>query len=163
MAYLKHYGTPRHSGRYPWGSGKDPQRSKSFATRVSELKKQGLSEPEIAESFGLKNTTELRAKIHMESEARYGAQKAMASRLREKGYSDVAISKRMDVSPNTVKNLLLTETQDRHRATEATREMLKSQADKKGMIDIGTGSNLLMGVTKTKMDVSIVELEQKGY
>lgn len=163
MAYLKHYGTPRHSGRYPWGSGKDPQRSKSFATRVSELKKQGLSEPEIAKSFGLKNTTELRAKIHMESEARYGAQKAMASRLREKGYSDVAISKRMDVSPNTVKNLLLTETQDRHKATEATREMLKSQADKKGMIDIGTGSNLLIGVTKTKMDVSIVELEQKGY
>ena len=21
---LEHYGTPRHSGRYPWGSGKDP-------------------------------------------------------------------------------------------------------------------------------------------
>ena len=163
MAYLKHYGTPRHSGRYPWGSGEDPQRSKSFGTRVSELKKQGLSEPEIAESFGLKNTTELRAKIHMESEARYGSQVAMASRLRAKGYSDVAISKRMDVSPNTVKNLLLAETQDRHKATEATREMLKAQADKKGMIDVGTGSNLLIGVTKTKMDVSIVELEEKGY
>lgn len=163
MAYLQHYGTPRHSGRYPWGSGEDPQRSKSFATRVSELKKQGMSEPEIAESFGLKNTTELRAKIHMESEARYGAQVAMASRLRAKGYSDVAISKRMDVSPNTIKNLLLSDTQERHKVTEATREMLKTQADKKGMIDIGTASNLLIGVTKTKMDVSIVELEQKGY
>ena len=22
--YLCHYGTPRHSGRYPWGSGKEP-------------------------------------------------------------------------------------------------------------------------------------------
>ena len=163
MAYLQHYGTPRHSGRYPWGSGEDPQRSKSFGTRVSELKKQGLSEPEIAESFGLKNTTELRAKIHMESEARYGAQVAMAARLREKGYSDVAISKRMDVSPNTVKNLLLSDTQDRHKATEATREMIKAQADKSGMIDVGTASNLLIGVTKTKMDVSIVELEEKGY
>jgi len=163
MAYLKHYGTPRHSGRYPWGSGEDPQRSKSFATHVSELKKQGLSEPEIAKGFGLKNSTELRAKIHMESEARYGAQVAMASRLRAKGYSDVAISKRMDISPNTVKNLLLEETQNRHKATEATREMLKTQTDKKGMIDIGTGSNLLIGVPKTKMDVSVVELEEKGY
>lgn len=160
---LMHYGTPRHSGRYPWGSGEDPQRSKSFATRVSELKKQGLSEPKIAESFGLKNTTELRAKIHMESEARYGSQVAMAARLRAKGYSDVAISKRMDVSPNTVKNLLLVDTQDRHKSTEATKDMLKTQADKKGMIDIGTGSNLLIGVTKTKMDVSVVELEEKGY
>lgn len=163
MEYFQHYGTPRHSGRYPWGSGKNPQRSKSFSTNVSELRKEGFSELEIAEHFGLKNTTELRAKIHMESEARYGAQMAMASRLRAKGYSDVAISKRMDISPNTVKNLLLPERQERHKITEATKEMLKTQADKKGMIDIGTGSNLLIGVTKTKMDVSIVELEQKGY
>lgn len=163
MGYLKHYGTPRHSGRYPWGSGKDPQRSKSFATRVSELKKQGMSEPDIATSFGMKNSTELRAKIHMEKEAQYGAKVATASRLRAKGYSDVAIAKRMDVSPNTVKNLLLSETQDRHNATAATREMIRSQADKKGMIDVGEGSNLLIGVAKTKMDVSIAELKEKGY
>lgn len=25
--YLMHYGTPRHSGRYPWGSGKRPHQS----------------------------------------------------------------------------------------------------------------------------------------
>lgn len=163
MAFLVHYGTPRHSGRYPWGSGKDPQRSKSFATQVSELKKQGMSEPEIAEAFGLKNSTELRAKIHTESEARYGAQVAMAARLRAKQYSDVAIAERMGVSPNTVKNLLLQETQERHKINESTKEMLKTQADKKGMIDIGTGSNLQIGVTKTKMDVSVAELEEKGY
>ncbi|MDD3288126.1 MAG: helix-turn-helix domain-containing protein [Alphaproteobacteria bacterium] len=163
MGYLKHYGTPRHSGRYPWGSGKDPQRSKSFATRVSELKKQGLSQPEIAEHFGLKNSTELRAKLHMEKEAQYGAKVAMASRLRAKGYSDVAIAKRMEVSPNTVKNLLRPETQQRHKETAATREMIRAQADKKGMIDVGEGSELLIGVARTKMDVSIAELKEKGY
>jgi DNA-binding CsgD family transcriptional regulator len=163
MAYLIHYGTPRHSGRYPWGSGKDPQRSKSFSTKVAELKKQGISEPKIAEMLGLKNSTELRARIHMESEARYGAQSAMAARLRAKGYSDVAISKRMGISPNTVKNILLPETQERHRINEATKNMLKSQADKKGMIDIGMGSNLQLGVTRTKMDVSVAELVTKGY
>ena len=114
MAYLIHYGTPRHSGRYPWGSGKDPQRSKSFATQIAEYKKKGLSEPEIAEALGLKTTTELRARKHIESEAKYGAQLAMAARLRAKGYSDVAISKRMGVSPNTVKNILLPETQERN-------------------------------------------------
>lgn len=163
MAYIKHYGTPRHSGRYPWGSGKEPQRSKSFATQVAELKKEGVSQPDIAKSFGLKSTTELRAKLHMESEARYGAQAATASRLRAKGYSDVAISKRIGVSPNTVKNILLPETQARHKETEATREMIRRQADEKGMIDIGTGSNLLIGVPKTKMDVSVAELTYKGY
>jgi orotate phosphoribosyltransferase-like protein len=163
MDYIRHYGTPRHSGRYPWGSGKNPQRSKSFATRVSELKKDGLTEAEIATALGLKNTVELRAQRHMEAEAKYGAQVAMASRLRAKGYSDVAISKRMGISPNTVKNILLPETQERHRITAATKQMLKEQADKKGMIDVGRASNLYLGVAKTKMDVSLYELQQKGY
>ena len=38
MSELKHYGTPRHSGRYPWGSGETPQRSKSFRQEIKELK-----------------------------------------------------------------------------------------------------------------------------
>ncbi len=163
MAYLIHYGTPRHSGRYPWGSGKEPQRSKSFSTRVSELKKQGVSQPDIAKAFGLKNSTELRAKLHMESESRYRAQVFVAARLRAKGNSDVAISKRMGVSPNSIKNWLRPETQDRHKATTATRDMIKDQADQKGMVDIGEASNLLIGITRSKMDVSIIELRQKGY
>ena len=41
---LKHYGTPRHSGRYPWGSGKNPQRSKDIRARRNELRKQGMKE-----------------------------------------------------------------------------------------------------------------------
>ena len=56
---LKHYGMPRRSGRYPWGSGKDPyQRTGDFLTRIDDLKKQGLTEKEIADAFGL-TTTEL--------------------------------------------------------------------------------------------------------
>lgn len=163
MAYLIHYGTPRHSGRYPWGSGKDPQRSKSLTQRVAELKNQGVSEPDIAKAFGFPTTTALRARLHMDKEAMYGAQVAMATRLKQKGYSDSAIARRLNVSPNTVKNLLSVETQMRHKATQATKEMIQKETDEKGMIDIGTGSNLLIGVPRSKMDVSIAELETKGY
>ena len=163
MTYLKHEGTPRHSGRYPWGSGKNPQRSKSFSTQVAELKKSGMKEAEIAKLMGLKNTTALRAKLHTESEARYGARAAMAARLRAKGYSDVAIAQRLEVSPNTVKNLLLPETIERHRINEATKKMLQEQANEKGMIDIGMASNLQLGVTRNKMDLAIAQLEEKGY
>lgn len=28
--YIAHYGTPRHSGRYPWGSGKNPRQGTAF-------------------------------------------------------------------------------------------------------------------------------------
>ena len=59
MAYLKHYGTPRHSGRYPWGSGDEPQRTKSFGTRVSELKKEGMTEAKIAGKFWFKNNNRI--------------------------------------------------------------------------------------------------------
>ena len=32
---LEHYGTKRHSGRYPWGRGENPyQRSRDFLARV---------------------------------------------------------------------------------------------------------------------------------
>ena len=44
---LCHYGTPRHSGRYPWGSGDDPyQRNKGFMSRYKELKDSGMTESE---------------------------------------------------------------------------------------------------------------------
>ena len=58
---LMHYGMPRRSGRYPWGSGDNPyQHSGDFLSRIEELKKQGLKETEIAKEMGL-TTTQLRA------------------------------------------------------------------------------------------------------
>ena len=42
--FLMHYGMPRRSGRYPWGSGDNPhQHSGDFLARIEELKKQGLN------------------------------------------------------------------------------------------------------------------------
>ena len=43
MAYLEHYGTPRHSGRYPWGSGENPyQRYADFLGNVKKLEQKGM-------------------------------------------------------------------------------------------------------------------------
>lgn len=42
---LEHYGMPRRSGRYPWGSGENPyQHGNDFLGRVAELKKNGWTE-----------------------------------------------------------------------------------------------------------------------
>ena len=49
---LSHIGTAT-SGRYPKGSGVDPQRNRSFLTEIDELKKQGMSENDIATGFGM--------------------------------------------------------------------------------------------------------------
>ena len=61
--FLMHYGMPRRSGRYPWGSGENPyQHSGDFLSRVKELQKQGKSEKEIAEEMGL-STKQLRYRL----------------------------------------------------------------------------------------------------
>ena len=54
---LMHYGVPRRSGRYPWGSGDVPFQHESwFLDRMEELRKQGYTNAQIAEDMGL--TTE---------------------------------------------------------------------------------------------------------
>ena len=52
---LMHRGMPRRSGRYPWGSGKDPQRNMDFLSRLDELKKNGFVEnaENIKNEFGI--------------------------------------------------------------------------------------------------------------
>ena len=59
---LVHYGTPRHSGRYPWGSGDNPyQNSKNFVGYVRDIKENnpGITDVEIGELLGL-NSREFR-------------------------------------------------------------------------------------------------------
>ena len=84
---LMHYGMPRRSGRYPWGSGDNPyQHSGDFLSRVEELKKQGLSETEIAKSMGL-TTTQYRTQKSLAKDERRALDVARARSLREDGKS----------------------------------------------------------------------------
>lgn len=161
MSEIKHYGTPRHSGRYPWGSGEDPQRSISFRQKVLELKKAGMSETEIAEGFGMK-TTEMRARISLEKSAQRKTDSAEAIRLKEKGYSNVEIGKRMGINESSVRNLLNPIMQERAAITEATTMMLKNEVDSKKYLDVGAGVELHAGVTRTKLNTAIAELTQDG-
>ena len=52
---IEHYGTPRHSGRYPWGSGEDPYQKGGapFLKYVDNQRKKGLTETQIAEGLGI--------------------------------------------------------------------------------------------------------------
>ena len=52
--YLAHYGTPRHSGRYPWGSGDNETntRNPSLLDVIDDMKKQGLKEKDIPRAYG---------------------------------------------------------------------------------------------------------------
>ena len=60
-AFLYYLGVKYRSGRYPYGSGENPyQHDIDFVNRVKALKKQGLTEIEIAKAEGYNSTTDFR-------------------------------------------------------------------------------------------------------
>lgn len=161
---LMHYGMPKRSGRYPWGSGKDPyQHSGDFLSRIDELKKRGLTDSDIAKSMGL-TTTQYRTQRSLAKDERRSIDVATAKGLREKGYSLNEIAEKMGYSnDSSVRSLLNENSESRMNQAKKTAEFLKKQVDEKGMIDIGTGVERELGVSKEKMREALYILEMDGY
>lgn len=161
---LMHYGMPRRSGRYPWGSGDNPyQHSGDFLSRVEELKKQGLSETEIAKSMGL-TTTQYRTQKSLAKDERRALEVATAKGLREKGYSLNEIAEKMGyTNDSSIRSLLNENSEARMNQARKTAEFLKEQIDKKGMIDVGTGVERELGISKEKLNQALYILEMEGY
>lgn len=161
---LMHYGMPRRSGRYPWGSGDNPyQHSGDFLSRVEELKKQGLSETDIAKSMGL-TTTQYRTQKSLAKDERRALDVARARSLREDGKSLNEIAAIMGFSnDSSVRSLLNENSEARMNQAKKTAEFLKEQIDKKGMIDVGTGVERELGISKEKLNQALYILEMEGY
>lgn len=160
---LKHYGTPRHSGRYPWGSGDNPyQSSRGFMGRVKELRSQGMSDTDIAKSMGM-NTRQFRAKISIESARQKAQTAAEVYRLKEKGYSNTAIASRLEMSEASVRNYLSKPMEQRASTTETISNMLKDNVNSKAYVDVGVGVERHLGISRTQLLTSIEALKEEGY
>lgn len=163
---LMHYGMPRRSGRYPWGSGDDPyQHGRDFLGRVEELKKNGWTEtPEnIKKEFGL-TTTQYRIEKSVSKAERRALDVATAKRLRDKeGLGATEIGRRMGMTESTVRSLFNDKSESRMLLAKNTAKYLKEQVDKKGMIDVGAGVHNELNISKEKLDQAIYLLQREGY
>ncbi len=163
---LMHYGMPRRSGRYPWGSGDDPyQRTGDFLSRVEELKKTGWTEtPEnIAKDFGL-SVKEYRNEKSICNDARRMLKVEKAEALKEKGMSNVAIGKEMGINESSVRELLNQKKKAKMLETQSTVDFLKQQVDDKKMIDVGRGLEKELNISKERLDLALYYLETRdGY
>jgi len=162
--YIEHYGTPRHSGRYPWGSGDNPyQRHEDFLANVQKLRDKGMSEKEIASSMNMK-TTALRARISYASDTLRRERASMAMKLKEKGYSNPAIAKRMGLPNESSVRALLKEKSDiRAQQTENLMKVLKSTVEDKKYVDVGGGTELRLNVSEQKLKNACILLQDEGY
>lgn len=161
---IEHYGTPRHSGRYPWGSGDNPyQRHADFLANYHDLQSKGFSQKEIAKSMGM-TTTVLRAKVSYANDTLRREQVNIAKKLKEKGYSNPAIAKRMGLpNESSVRSLLNEKSDQRASQTENLMNILKNTVEEKQYVDVGGGTELRLNVSEQKLKNVCVLLEDEGY
>lgn len=161
---LMHYGTKRHSGRYPWGSGENPfQHSGDFLSRIGELKKSGMTETEIAHELGL-STTQYRVQKQLATHERRNLERERALSLRSDGKSPTEIARIMGYKhESSIRSLLDDNTAERKNRAQTAAEILKKELEKKKMIDVGVGAERELGISETTMKEALEILKMEGY
>ena len=161
--YLAHYGILRKSGRYPWGSGNNAeQRSESFLGMVDDLKKEGLSEKEVAKGVGL-TVGELRTVKSIAKNEIKASRIAQAQRLKAKGTANTVIGERLGIPESSVRALLSESTQEKAKILDNTVDVLKKNVDAKKYIDVGKGVEYQLDISKGKLDKAVAKLKELGY
>lgn len=161
---LMHYGVKRRSGRYPWGSGKEPyQRSGDLLARVNSLKKEGLTEKQIADTIGL-STTDLRMQLRVANHERRALEADRARSLRDDGLSLNEIAREMGYkNDSSIRSLLNENTAASKNRAKVTAETLKAEIEEKGFLDVGAGVELELGVSQQTLREALFILETEGY
>lgn len=169
---LIHYGMPRRSGRYPWGSGDDPYQhvgGTDFLARVEELKKSGWTETaeNIKNEFGL-STTQYRKEKSICRNERRALLVAKAKSLSDDGLKPSEIARRLSstektYNESTVRSWLNEESAQRMNQARKTADFIKAQVDKNKMVDVSAGVEKELNISATKLNDALYLLEREGY
>ena len=161
---LMHYGVKRRSGRYPYGSGDHPfQNSGDFLSRIDELKKADMTETEIASALGM-TTTSLRTQLRVAKHQKRALEADRARSLREDGKSLNEIAEIMGYkNDSSIRSLLDENTSKNKNKAVKTAEILKSEIEQKGMLDVGAGVERELGVSRNVLEEALFILQTEGY
>ena len=169
--YAEHYGTPHmghvpHSGRYPWGSGDNPnQHDRKFLERVDSYKAQGMTQLQIAKSMNM-TTTQLREEIGKRRAAVDAADLAKARKLMAQGMSRNQAAKIIGRNESTLRSMEKTEKNSRSVTTQQNVDELKKLVEKYKYVDVGKGSENgigATGITSYKLNSALQALKAEGY
>jgi hypothetical protein len=161
--YLAHYGILRKSGRYPWGSGPDPvSRSKDFKAWIKDMRAQGVKESEIAKGVGL-TINDIRALDSIATNEIKQSNVTQAIRLKEKQMSNTAIAQKLGVSEGAVRSWLSENQKEKADMLKNTVDVLKKEVDERKYVDVGSGTENFLNVSRTRLDTAIGVLKAQGY
>jgi len=160
---LIHYGTPRHSGRYPWGSGENPyQHESSFYEGAKQLKDKGLTDKEIAALYDM-STTEFRKQYSLSKDEYKAKGRAENNRLMAEGVNRSERARILGVNESTLRSWENEETTKRAQITSATVDVLRRNVDEKHYVDVGEGVASGLGITNYRLETAVQALQNEGY
>ena len=171
---LEHYGMPRRSGRYPYGSGEDPyQHGRDFLGRVEEMRKSGFTyvdedgkkyngDTAIAKSMGL-STSQFRTEVGLAKDERRMLQVATIKSLKEDGLGASEIGRKMGINESTVRSLLKESSESNMVKAKETADFIRKNIEEQGMIDVGVGVERELNISKEKLNQALYILEREGY
>ena len=181
------------SGRYEWGSGKRlHQHDWDIYSRYRKYKAAGITDAEIARVMGyfktdkdgnpiidektgkeLLNVSKLKADKQIATNTvkidQYNDVIALRNEINPKTgkpYTDTAIAEILGLkSESTVRSIAATGAKGNANKTFDVADTLKEAVDSKGMIDIGSGTELLLGdsISKDRVNTSLEMLKKEGY
>lgn len=161
--FFAHSGVIRKSGRYPWGSGSNPhQRNKEFLDHINELRKEGMSDTDIAKYLEIK-TPEFRARQTIAKDQVRAANVSQAMRLKDTGMSTTAIGKEMGINESSVRTLLDPALAEKHMILTNTANTLRDHVTEKRYLDVGAGTEIHLGISRDKLNTAVSMLENEGY
>ena len=173
MSILQHVGVGHedggNSGRYPWGSGENPyQNSAGFLARIKRYKHEGMNEKEICEALSTPyvkvSSGKYRSMLAIAKDQERQNEYVKAKHLREKDWSYSAIAKELGYkNDSSVRHLLDYNKRHKQSIAAATADHLKKEVDKKELLNVGIGTELQLGVSRTKMDEALFRLQTQGY
>lgn len=173
--YILHYGVGaddnppgRGSGRYPKGSGENPNQHEGsspytdFLDRVDRYKKEGYSNTEIAHLLDMSTGT-FRSEMTKAKNERKAAQIARYEAYKQKGYNRSEIARILGENESTLRSWDDLEKRRKMSIGKQTADFLRDQMKDADYIDIGSSSEMALGVSRTKFDEAVAILKEEGY
>lgn len=180
-----------HSGRYPWGSGDDPSQHNAgdFISRVKAMRKANVpftddrkflkdskgndypnpdygktfyGDTAIAKAMDM-STKEFRAYYTIAYNEEETKKYNRILELTEAGKTPTEIGKMLGMNESSVRSKLKSSQKDRQEQCQATADFIKSQVDEKGMIQVGSGVEKDLKITRNRFDTALAMLEIEGY
>lgn len=170
---LMHYGMPRRSGRYPWGSGDNPyQHDDWYSTpgawlnRVKELEKMGWKDSELAERFDLGTVDFRSARAIAVREQRLDMGRRIKDMVAQNmTYSE--IGRKLGISESSVRSKIKwydDEMRPDASSARVTADYLKDAIKELGgAVDVGEGVARKLGITNERLDQALLMLQNEGY